>query len=136
MFKMPNILIKIVKDFLIFFIIILSFLNHSFSHDNNFKINNWIEGIPIFSNLIESKKDVIEFDSSSGKIITITFDDIGLDKKKIYKFYLNYFKKLNWKKIAEKNVWEKEILGLRKKTFKIVSLKDDTLLFKIITENF
>ena len=52
---------------------ILSFYSTSESADNidNFKIQNWIENIPILSSLIENKRDVVEFDSSYGKIIII-----------------------------------------------------------------
>ena len=87
---------------------ILSFYSTSQSADNidNFKIQNWIENIPILSSLIENKRDVIEFDSSNGKIISISFSTKNLSKKQIISFYNDFFEEKNWEKYEAKNVWE------------------------------
>ena len=53
-----------------YFIILLT--SQSADNIDNFKIQNWIENIPILSSLIENKRDVVEFDSSNGKIISIS----------------------------------------------------------------
>ena len=79
---------------------ILLFYSTSQSSDNidNFKIQNWIENIPILSSLIENKRDVVEFDSSNGKIISISFDVKDLSKNQIFSFYSDLFEEKNWKK--------------------------------------
>ena len=64
--------------FLLYFILSFYSTSQSANNTNNFKIQNWIENIPILSSLIENKKDVIEFDSSNGKIISISFDTRNL----------------------------------------------------------
>ena len=100
---------------------ILSFYSRSQSSDNidNFKIQNWIENIPILTSLIENKKDVVEFDSSNGKIISISFDTKNLSKKEIFSFYSNFFEEKKWKKYQNENVWETKNKRFKKKTFKI-----------------
>ena len=79
---------------------ILSFHSTSQSAENidNLKIQNWIENIPILSSLIENKRDVVEFDSSNGKIISISFDTKNLSKKQIFSFYSDFFEKKKWNK--------------------------------------
>ena len=65
---------KLTNKFRFFLIcFVFSFYSTSQSADNidNSKIQNWIENIPILSSLIENKRDVVEFDSSNGKIIPI-----------------------------------------------------------------
>ncbi|MDC3063567.1 hypothetical protein OA253_03025, partial [Alphaproteobacteria bacterium] len=66
-------LIKKLSTFILCFI--LSFyLTIQFSlGEYKFKIQNWVEDIPILPSLIENKRDVVEFDSSNGKIISISF---------------------------------------------------------------
>ena len=64
---------------LAFFLLCSTLLFHSTSESSdkayNLKIQNWIEDIPILPSLIDNKKDVIEFDSSSGKLdISGTFE--------------------------------------------------------------
>ena len=117
---------------------ILSSYSTSQSADNidNFKIQNWIENIPILSSLIENKRDVVEFDSSNGKIISISFDTKNLSKKQIFSFYSNFFEEKKWKKYENKNVWEIKNKRFKKKIFKIENFEDNILKFKIIVENF
>ena len=117
---------------------ILSFYSSSQSADNidNFKIQNWIENIPILSSLIENKRDVVEFDSSNGKIISISFDIKSLSKKQIFSFYSNFFEEKKWKKNENENVWETKNKAFKKKIFKIENFEDNILKFKIIVENF
>ena len=122
--------------FLLFFI--LSFYSTSQSANNidDFKIQNWIENIPILSSLIENKRDVVEFDSSNGKIISISFDTKNLSKKQIFSFYSNFFEEKKWKKNDNENVWETKSIRFKKKIFKIENLEDNILKIKIIIENF
>ena len=117
---------------------ILSFYSTSQSADNidNFKIQNWIENIPILSSLIENKKDVVEFDSSNGKIISISFDAKNLSKKQIFSFYSDFFEKKKWQKYKTENVWELKSKRFKKKIFKIENFEDNILKIKIIIENF
>lgn len=117
---------------------ILSFYSTSQSADNidNFKIQNWIENIPILSSLIENKRDVVEFDSSNGKIISISFDTKNLSKKQIFSFYINFFEEKKWKKNENEYVWETKNKAFKKKIFKIENFEDNILKFKIIVENF
>ena len=119
---------------LVFISLILSTKN-SLTNDSNLKIFGLIEEIPILSDLVPNKSDVVEFDSLNGKIITIVFDSRLVSKPKIYSFYENYFKQERWKRINSDHVWEKKIKDIRKKTFKIEFLNNETLQLKIITEN-
>ena len=122
--------------FMLYFI--LSFYSTSQSANNidNFKIQNWIENIPILSSLIENKRDVVEFDSSNGKIISISFDTKYLSKKQIFSFYSNFFEEKKWKKNENENVWEIKNKAFKKKIFKIENFEDNILKFKLIVENF
>ena len=122
--------------FLLYFI--LSFYSTSQSADNidNFKIQNWIENIPILSSLIENRRDVVEFDSSNGKIISISFNTKNLSKKQIFSFYSDFFEEKKWKKYENENVWELKDKRFKKKIFKIENFKDNILKIKIIVENF
>ena len=117
---------------------ILSFYSTSQSADNidKFKIQNWIENIPILSSLIENKRDVVEFDSSNGKIISISFDTKNLSKKQIFSFYINFFEEKKWKKNENEYVWETKNKAFKKKIFKIENFADNVLKIKIIVENF
>ena len=103
---------------------------------DNFKIQNWIENVPILSSLIENKRDVVEFDSSNGKIITISFDIKSLSKKQIHSFYKEFFKERKWKKEENKNVWETKSKSFKKKIFKIENFANNVLKIYIIIENF
>ena len=122
--------------FLLWFI--LSFCSSSQSADyiDKFKIQNWIENIPILSSLIENKRDVVEFDSSNGKIISISINTKNLSEKKIFSFYNNFFEEKKWKKDETQNVWEEQNKRFKKKIFKIESFEDNILKIKIIVENF
>ena len=117
---------------------ILSFYSTSQSANDiyNFKIQNWIENIPILSSLIENKRDVVEFDSSNGKIISISFDTKNLSKKQIFSFYSNFFEEKKWKKNENENVWETKNKAFKKKIFKIENFENNILKIKIIVENF
>ena len=117
---------------------ILSYYSTSQSADNidNFKIQNWIENIPILSSLIENKRDVVEFDSSNGKIISISFNTKNLSKKQIFSFYSNFFEEKKWQKYEIENVWETKNKRFKKKIFKIENFEDNILKIKIIVENF
>ena len=130
---------KITNKFSLFLLcFILSFYSTSESADNidNFKIQNWIENIPILSSLIENRRDVIEFDSSNGKIISISFNTKNLSKKQIFSFYSDFFEEIKWKKYENENIWETKDKRFKKKIFKIENFQDNILKFKIIVENF
>ena len=103
---------------------------------DNFKIQNWIEDIPILPSLIERKRDVVEFDSSNGKIISISFDIKSLSKKQIHSFYREFFKEKKWKKEENRNVWETKSKSFKKKIFKIENFTNNILKINIIVENF
>ena len=130
---------KLINKFSFFLLcFILSFYSTSQSSDNidKFKTQNWIENIPILSSLIENKRDVVEFDSSNGKIISISFDTKNLSKKQIFSFYVNFFEEKKWKKNENENVWETRNKTFKKKIFKIENFEDKVLKIKIIVENF
>ena len=130
---------KLINKFSFFLLcFILSFYSTSKSADNidNFKIQNWIENIPILSSLIENKRDVVEFDSSNGKIISISFDTKNLSKKQIFSFYSNFFEEKKWQKYETENVWETNNKRFKKKIFKIENFENNILKIKIIVENF
>ena len=136
---MPRMSKKLTNKFSFFLLcFILSFYSTSQSADNidNFKIQNWIENIPILSSLIENKRDVVEFDSTNGKIISISFDTKNLSKKQIFSFYSNFFEEKKWKKNENGNVWEIKNKAFKKKIFKIENFEDNILKIKIIVENF
>ena len=136
MSRMPKKLTNKFSFFLLCFI--LSSYSTSQSADNidNFKIQNWIENIPMLSSLIENKRDVVEFDSSNGKIISISFDTKNLSKKQIFSFYSDFFEEKKWQKYETENVWETKNKRFKKKIFKIENFEDNILKIKIIVENF
>ena len=121
---------------LLCFILLFCSTSQSADNINNFEIQSWIENIPILSSLIENRRDVVEFDSSNGKIISISFNTKNLSKKKIYSFYSDFFEEKKWKKYENKNVWETKNKSFKKKIFKIENFEDNILKFKIIVENF
>ena len=129
-------IINKINVFIFFLILLFYSFSNSIGEEDNFKIENWIEDIPILASLIERKKDVVEFDSSNGKIISISFDSKNLSKKQIYLFYKVFFKNKNWKKDKDKNIWVTKNKTFKKKIFKIENFKDELLTIKIITENF
>ena len=122
------------------FLLCLNLLLYSVSQSSekvdNFKIQNWIEDIPILPSLIERKRDVVEFDSSNGKIISISFDIKSLSKKQIHSFYRKFFKEKKWKKEENRNVWETKSKSFKKKIFKIENFTNNILKINIIVENF
>ena len=125
---------------LAFFLLCSTLLFHSTSESSdkayNLKIQNWIEDIPILPSLIDNKKDVIEFDSSSGKIISISFDIKNLSKKHIFSYYKDHFEEKKWVKEENKNVWKSKSKSFKKKIFKIENFTNNVLRITIIIENF
>ena len=136
MSRMSKKLINKFSFFLLCFILLFYSTSQSADNTDNFKIQNWIENIPILSSLIENKRDVVEFDSSNGKIISISFDTKNLSKKQIFSFYINFFEEEKWKKNENENVWEIKNKTFKKKIFKIENFEDNILKIKIIVENF
>ena len=136
MSKMSKKLTNKFSFFLLFYLLLFYSTSQSADNIDNFKIQNWIENIPILSSLIENRKDVVEFDSSNGKIISISFDTKNLSKKQIFSFYSNFFEEKKWKKHETENVWETKSKRFKKKIFKIENLEDNILKIKIIVENF
>ena len=136
MSKMSKRLINKLCFFLLHSILLIYSMSHSYGKVDNFKIQNWIEDIPILKSLINNKKDVIEFDSSNGKIISISFNVEKLSKKQIFLFYKNYFKEKKWTQDENKNVWVTKNKSFKKKIFKIENVSNNILTFKIISENF
>ena len=136
MSRMSKKLINKFSCFLLCFILLFYSTSQSADNIDNFKIQNWIENIPILPNLIENKRDVVEFDSSNGKIISISFDTKNLSNKKVLSFYSNFFKEKKWQKNETENVWEITNKRFRKKVFKIQNFEDNILKIKIIVENF
>ena len=124
------------KLYFLLFIFLFHSISQSSEKTDNFKTQNWIENIPILTSLIENKRDVVEFDSSNGKIISISFHSNRLSKKQIYSFYKDFFEKKNWLKVKDKNIWESTSKRFKKKIFKIENVNDDLLIIKIIIENF
>ena len=122
--------------FILFLILSLSSIGQSSEKVDNFKIVSWVEGIPILKSLINNKKDVVEFDSSNGKIISISFNSKRLPKKQILLFYKKFFKENRWEKHKDKNVWEIDSKRLKKKIFKFENSEDNHIIIKIIIENF
>ena len=131
---------KLLINKLSFFLLCLILSFHSISQSSETKgnthIHNWIENIPILSSLISNKRDVVEFDSSNGKIISISFDAQNLSKKKILLFYKNFFKQKNWEKVKNKNVWRTRSKTFKTKIFKIEGINKNIFTIKIIIENF
>ena len=72
----------------VFFILSFQSISHSSEKVDKDQIENWIEDIPILNSLIKNKSDVVEFDSSNGKIISISFDSKGLPKNQIFSFFV------------------------------------------------
>ncbi len=121
---------------LLCFVLLFYSISKSYAKADNFKNQNFIEEIPFSQNLIENKIDVVEFDSSNGKIISISFDIKNLSKKQIFEFYRDFFEEKNWKKDENKNVWETRNKRFKKKIFKIENLENNIFTVKIIVENF
>ena len=123
-----------------FFLLCFIISFHSFSQSSEkldkVKIENWIEDIPILNSLVENKRDVVEFDSSNGKIISILFDSKTLQKNQILSFYKVFFEEKKWEKHKDKNVWEIKSKRFKKKIFKIENIESNNLKIKIIVENF
>ena len=136
MSRMSKKLINKFSFFLLCFILLFYTTSQSSDNIDKFKIQNWIENIPILSSLIENQRDVVEFDSSNGKIISISFDTKNLSKKQIFSFYANFFEEQKWKKNENENVWETKNKTFKKKIFKIENFEDNVLKIKIIVENF
>ena len=128
---------KLISNFyfsLLFFVLLFYSITKSSTKADNFKNQNFIEEIPFSQNLIENKIDAVEFDSSNGKIISISFDTKNLSKKQIFSFYNHFFEEKNerW----NKNVWEIRNERFKKKIFKIEKFENNIFTIKIIVENF
>ena len=136
MSRMSEKLIKTSSVFLLCFILTFYSISKSYGKTENEKIQNWIEGIPILPTLIENKKDVVEFDSSNGKIISISFDIKSSSKKQIFSFYKKFFKEKKWYKDKNENVWKIKSKSVKNKIFKIENIENNILIIKIIIENF
>ena len=134
--KLINKLAIFIFCFTLSFYSIIQSPSRSSEKVDNFKIQNWIEDIPILPSLIESKRDVVEFDSSNGKIISISFDIKSLSEKQIHSFYREFFKEKKWKKEENRNVWETKSKSFKKKIFKIENFTNNILRINIIVENF
>jgi len=133
---LSKILIYKLRFFLLCFILSFYSISQSSGKVDRIKIENWIEGIPILSSLIENKRDVVEFDSSNGKIISISFDIQNLSKKHIVSFYKDFFEEKKWEQYKSKNVWEMKSKKFVKKIFMIENFEENILTVKIIIENF
>ena len=121
---------------LLCFVLFFYSISKSYAKADNFKNQNFIEEIPFPQNLIENKIDAVEFDSSNGKIIMISFDIKNLSKNQIFSFYRDFFEEKKWKKDENKNFWEIRNKGFKKKIFKIENFENNILTIKIIVENF
>ena len=136
---MPNLSKKLINKFsllLLFSILIFNSTIQSSEKKDNFKYQNWIEDIPFLPSLITNKRDVVEFDSSNGKIISISFDIKNLSKKEILSFYKDFFEEKKWKKDKNENVWKTKSKRFKEKIFIIENFDEDILKIKIIVENF
>ncbi len=136
MSRMSKKLINRLVLFPLCFTLLFYSISQSSEKVDNFKIQNWIENVPILSSLIENKRDVVEFDSSNGKIISISFNIKSLSKKQIYSFYREFFKEKKWIKEENKNIWKTKSKSFKKKIFKIENFTNNILGIKIIIENF
>ena len=127
-------------NLLLLLLLLFIFSIHSISQSSEkvekYNIENWIENLPILKSLADNKKDVVEFDSSNGKIISIAFNSKNLNVENIISFYKNFFKDNNWQKYKDENIWEIKSKRFKKKIFKIEDIQVNNLTVKIIIENF
>ena len=136
MFSMSKKLISNFYFLLLCFVSLFCLISESYAKPDNFKNQNFIEEIPFSQNLIENKIDAVEFDSSNGKIISISFDTKNLSKKQIFSFYRDFFEEKKRKKDENKNVCEIRNERFKKKIFKIENFENNIFIIKIIVENF
>ena len=136
MSSMSKKLISSLYFLLLCFVLLCHSISKAYAKADNLKNQKFIEEIPFSQNLIENKIDAVEFDSSNGKIILISFDIKNLSKNQIFSFYRNFFKEKKWKKDENKNFWEIRNERFKKKIFKIENFENNILTIKIIVENF
>ena len=136
MSRMSKKLINLLSFILLLFISSFQSISKSSDKLDKVQIENWIEEVPFLYSLIKNKRDVVEFDSSNGKIISISFDSKGLPKNQIFSFYKDFFEENKWEKHKNKSVWEIKSKRFKKKIFKIENIEDNNLKIKIIIENF
>ena len=99
----------------------------------------WIENIPIFPDLKINKKNTVEFDSVSGKILIVQFSASDRDLLEIKNFYNNFFSSSNW--VAKSNSkffleWEKSLSKFTKRRFLIKKYSHNEWSLKFVVENF
>ena len=136
MSRMSKKLINVLSFILLLFILSFQSISQSSETLDKVQIENWIEDVPILNSLVKNKRDVVEFDSSNGKIISISFYSKGLQKNQILSFYNDFFEDSKWEKHKDKSVWEIKSKRFKKKIFKIEDVEDKYLKIKIILENF
>ena len=100
---------------------------------------NWVENIPIFPDLKINKKNTVEFDSVSGKILIVQFSASDRDLLEIKNFYNNFFSSSNW--VAKSNSkffleWEKSLSKFTKRRFLIKKYSHNEWSLKFVVENF
>ena len=136
MSRMSKKLINVISSISLLFILSFQSISQSSEKIDKVQIENWIEDVPILKSLVKNKRDVVEFDSSNGKIISISFDSKDLPKNQIFSFYKEFFEDNNWEKHKDKSVWEIKSKRFKKKVFKIENIENNNLKIKIIIENF
>ena len=136
MSRMSKKLINVISSISLLFILSFQSISQSSKTLDKVQIENWIEDVPILYSLVKNKRDVVEFDSSNGKIISISFDSKDLPKNQIFSFYKEFFEDNNWEKHKDKSVWEIKSKRFKKKVFKIENIENNNLKIKIIIENF
>ena len=129
------------KIILILFLSILqsTYLKAEGDSSKNRNTINWVENIPIFPDLKINKKDTVEFDSVSGKILIVQFSAIDKDLLEIKNFYNNFFLNSNWVEKSNSKFfleWEKSLSKFTKRRFLIKKYSHNEWSLKFVVENF